>query len=122
VNQESRRLCKVEELACKLGIQQTALQSFLQMRAASSGISKYGHLPFIVRKYNNMGYYFITCGSLAYHLGLFQKWNNHPSTISINTIKIDSAQTELSSLSDVVDSTTVSYQSTVQLPKEMEMF
>jgi hypothetical protein len=49
-------------------IKQEALDELIKLRAISGGRAQYGDIPYIVNKYHNMGYLYITRGVLCYLL------------------------------------------------------
>jgi hypothetical protein len=83
---------KAIELKIKKSIKDEALQILLKLRASNGGNAQYGDIPYVVNKFHNMGYSFVTRGVLSYMLSEREK--RPVETVLVN----GSSESNLSSL------------------------
>jgi hypothetical protein len=63
-----------------LVVKQEAFAELLNIRAANGGASTYGDIPFVTKKYNKLGYNYVTIGVLKYMISKHRRKRNwtHP--------------------------------------------
>jgi hypothetical protein len=64
---------KIIEVKIKKSIKEEALQVLTKLYASNGGNAQYGDIPYVVNKFHNMGYSYVTRGVLSYMLSEKEK-------------------------------------------------
>jgi hypothetical protein len=97
---------KRAEARGRQGVKHEAFNELLNIRASNGGRSTYGDIPLVVKKYNKLGYHFVTIGVLKYMIYSHRYQHNLiPGSINVDAESYTSPLTFDESLSGITNGT-----------------